>query len=163
MAKSIGNITSIEYVVLRAYALGMGELQICQLTHYSPRQLLILKQALFKKLEVENVYYLILKAKQTGVLEATNSIDETTKTKTLAFIEKHASLLKTPPTNALKMQWYWYRMFLSYLVYLAEEQGLKKIPPKRDSRLLIVFGTWPYFDKIASHYKFKINIVLWFD
>lgn len=127
MAKTIGNITSKEYAVLRAYSLGMGEDEICKLIPFSRSQLMTLKETLFKKLGVHNVYSLIQTAKGIGVLDPLNFIDESIKTKTLEFIEKHMTALKSENKITPTMRWRWYRIFLSYVAYL-EKSDPKKNP-----------------------------------
>ena len=117
-----GKITSNEYVVLRAYSNGMGEEEICKLTDSSPLQLLTIKKTLCQKLEVSNVYYMVKKAKSMGVLDPKNFTDELIRTKTLAFIEHHQTMLESKKLGTTTSRWHWYQILISFLAFLEDEK-----------------------------------------
>ena len=129
-----GQLTSNEYTVLRSYAVGMGEKEILKLTDFSKIQFLKIRQLLFEKFQVSNVYYLVVKAKQYGFLDTQNFMNELVKTRVLDFIDTNEFELNQGKPLDQKEQWKWYRMFLSFLSSIEQAEILdeKKIPPKRD-------------------------------
>lgn len=130
----IDEITVTEYTLLRSYALGMGEDELLKLTGLSRISLFHKRQSLFEKFEVNNVYFLILRAKQYGVLDAQSYLDESLKTSIHNFILANEKEFKPDQSLTQEERWKWYRLLLLFLSTLEQQrgEGIKKIPPKRD-------------------------------
>lgn len=127
-------LTSNEYSVLRSYAIGMGENEILKLTGFSDKQFFKIRQMLFEKFQVHNVHFLIVKAKQYGLLDTQNFMNEAIKTSVLDFIISNEYELNQGKPLSKKEQWKWYRLFLSFFSSMEQVTSTreKKIPPKRD-------------------------------
>ncbi|MDC0643136.1 hypothetical protein OAP39_00880 [Flavobacteriaceae bacterium] len=124
------SLSDKESMVLRSYALGMGDTAICKTLKLSRIQLNQIAQSLLDKFCVQNQYHLVKKAYRVGYLDRSNFILEDIKTKTLDFIETHLNRIGQISLSE-KGKWEFYKLLLVYLKEMGEIEN-KKIPPKRD-------------------------------
>ena len=124
------SLSDKESMVLRSYALGMGDIAICKTLKLSRIQLNQIAQSLLDKFCVQNQYHLVKKAYRVGYLDQSNFILEDIKTKTLDFIETHLNRIGQISLSE-KGKWEFYKLLLGYLKEIGEIEN-KKIPPKRD-------------------------------
>ena len=124
------SLSDKERMVLRSYALGMGDTAICKTLKLSRIQLNQIAQSLLDKFCVQNQYHLVKKAYRIGYLDRSNFILEDIKTKTLDFIETHLNRIGQISLSE-KGKWEFYKLLLVYLKEMGEIEN-KKIPPKRD-------------------------------
>ena len=124
------SLSNKESMVLRSYALGMGDSTVCKTLALSSTQLNQIAQSLLDKFCVKNQYHLVKKAYRVGFLDRSNFILEDIKTETLGFIEKYQNKLSNLPLSE-KEKWEFYQLLLCYLKEIGEIEN-KKIPPKRD-------------------------------
>ena len=124
------SLSDKESMVLRSYALGMGDIAIFKTLKLSRIQLNQIAQSLLDKFCVQNQYHLVKKAYRVGYLDQSNFILEDIKTKTLDFIETHQNRIGQISLSE-KGKWEFYKLLLGYLKEIGEIEN-KKIPPKRD-------------------------------
>lgn len=127
-------LTSKEYVLLRALAFGFGENDFCRLLYTSLSSVREKRKALMAKFEVQNEYFLVMKAKQEGYINRTNIISEDIKSRTFEFVKKHHQSFLNQIETPEKGLWGWYHLLLDYFAEMGQvhESETKKIPPKRD-------------------------------
>ena len=133
-------LTAKEFLVLRSYALGMSEQQLCKLLEVNPLKFLKIKKDLMQKLAVQNMYTAVRKGFELRLLDPINYMDEAIKSKTLDFLEKHESDFLMTRDVAGNPLWRYYTLLLKYHTYICGDESQdqkpkrknKKIPPKRD-------------------------------
>lgn len=111
--------------------MGLSEIALRQLLDCTRQELNHYLYDLCKKFRVENVYMLINKALQLGIISDQNYTPEYIKQATLAFIEA----VKDLPMGSeeyTKNKWMIYSFLLEYHCFIHKNLKIKKIPPKRD-------------------------------
>ena len=76
-----------ERTLLRAYAYGLSDQEIQEMINFQQIELQTTTLALLKKFRVKNLFVLISKAINMGFVDYKGSIDESTKTAILDFID----------------------------------------------------------------------------
>ena len=107
-------LTAKEFLVLRSYALGMSEQQLCKLIEVNPLKFLKIKKDLMQKLAVQNMYTAVRKGFELRLLDPINYMDEEIKSKTLDFLEKHESDFLMTRDVAGNPLWRYYPLLLKY-------------------------------------------------
>ena len=133
-------LTAKEFLVLRSYALGMSEQQLCKLLEVNQLKFLKIKKELMQKLAVHNMYTAVRKSFELRLLDPINYMDEAIKSKTLDFLEMHESDFLLTREVAGNPLWRYYPLLLKYHTYICGDESQdqkpkrknKKIPPKRD-------------------------------
>lgn len=93
------SLSDKESMVLRSYALGMGDTAICKTLKLSRIQLNQIAQSLLDKFCVQNQYHLVKKAYRVGYLDRSNFILEDIKTKTLVQLKDGKNCYVVPRNN----------------------------------------------------------------
>lgn len=133
LSHSTISLSDQESVILRCFALGMGNEYVCKTLAISTIELNAYLRVLMAKFGVQNQYHLIKKAFRKGFLDPSNFVLEEVKTMTLEFVVKYQDRMsKSPLTEQEK--WNFYELLLCYAKELEalEIDENKKIPPKRD-------------------------------
>ena len=120
-----------ERTLLRAYAYGLSDQEIIEIINFQQIELQSMTLVLFRKFRVKNHFVLISKAIDMGFVDYKGSIDESTKTAILDFIDQnnHVFSLGERMTESVRVKWY--KVLLNFLNEVVKGNN-KKIPPKRD-------------------------------
>ena len=125
-----------EYAFLRTYALGLSDASIQQMLSLDVEDFNRIQSSLYKKLEVQSPYFAGKCAYEYKLLCPIGYTDEIVKTKTLEFLENHIGKFQELSASREKAVWECYDLLLEFRNDLneirEENDGYKKIPPKRD-------------------------------
>ena len=104
-----------EKTLLRAYAFGLSDREIVEIINFQRIELQSITQALFKKFRVKNLFILVSKAIDMGFIDYQRSINESTKTAILSFIDQNAQVFSLGERMPEAVRVKWYKVLLNFL------------------------------------------------
>lgn len=115
-----------EKTLLRAYAFGLSDREIVEIINFQRIELQSITQALFKKFRVKNLFILVSKAIDMGFIDYQGSINESTKTAILSFIDQNVQVFSLGERMPEAVRVKWYKVLL---IFLEEEKKVTKKNP----------------------------------
>ena len=115
---STSELSPKEYAVIRAYMLGLSEETLMQLLQLDKFEIKKIWNRLFEKYKRNNIYVLIRKIIQLGLIEVDNYLPETVKSSTLEFINLHHNQFPLQSPKSEGEKWICYHFLLKYYSFL---------------------------------------------